>query len=77
MVNNLEKIQAILTLQLGVSKEEVTPDSKLGDDLGADSLDRVEIMMEVEEEFEIDTDERFWENENITVQNILDLIDLK
>ena len=39
--------------QLGVSKEQITPDTSFVNDLGADSLDVVELVMELEEEFDI------------------------
>lgn len=49
-----DKIKNIIVENLGVSPEEVKLDSILSDDLGADSLDAVEISMAIEEEFGID-----------------------
>ncbi len=49
-----EKIKEIIAEQLGVKKEEVTDDAKFIDDLGADSLDTVELVMALEEEFGIE-----------------------
>lgn len=49
-----DKIKNIIVENLGVSPEEVKLDSLLSDDLGADSLDAVEISMAIEEEFGID-----------------------
>lgn len=49
-----DKINNIIVENLGVSPEEVKLDSLLSDDLGADSLDAVEISMAIEEEFGID-----------------------
>ena len=49
----LEKIQAMLAEALNLPIEKVTPDAKIVDDLGADSLDVVEFVMEVEKEFDI------------------------
>ena len=49
-----DKIKNIIVENLGVSPEEVKLDSLLSDDLGADSLDAVEIAMAIEEEFGID-----------------------
>ena len=49
-----EKVKAIIAEQLGVKKEEVTEQSKFIDDLGADSLDTVELVMALEEEFGIE-----------------------
>jgi acyl carrier protein len=49
-----EKIKAIIAEQLGVKPEEVTPSASFIDDLGADSLDTVELVMALEEEFGIE-----------------------
>ena len=48
-----EKVIAIVIEQLGVAKEEVKLESKFVDDLKADSLDVVELVMEFEDEFEV------------------------
>jgi len=49
-----DKIRQIIADQLGVKKEEVTDSAKFVDDLGADSLDTVELVMALEEEFGIE-----------------------
>ncbi|MCM8790489.1 MAG: acyl carrier protein [Candidatus Omnitrophica bacterium] len=49
-----DKIRQIIADQLGVKKEEVTDNAKFVDDLGADSLDTVELVMALEEEFGIE-----------------------
>src|SRR3989344_608404 len=49
-----EKIKAIIAEQLGVKPEEVTPGASFIDDLGADSLDTVELIMALEEEFNVE-----------------------
>ncbi|MDD5504208.1 MAG: acyl carrier protein [Candidatus Omnitrophica bacterium] len=49
-----EKVKAIIAEQLGVKPEEVTSDASFIDDLGADSLDTVELVMALEEEFGIE-----------------------
>ncbi len=51
---DFEKIKSIITEQLGVDEAEVTPDSDFVTDLGADSLDTVELVMALEEEFGIE-----------------------
>ncbi|HRG49138.1 MAG: acyl carrier protein [Leptospiraceae bacterium] len=51
---DLEKIKAIIVEQLGVDETEVTPEAHFIDDLGADSLDTVELVMALEEEFGIE-----------------------
>ena len=70
----LEKVVEIVCNQLEISKEGVTPDSSLVEDLGADSLDTVELVMAFEEEFglEIPDDEA----ENITtIKSAVDWIE--
>jgi len=49
-----DKIKSIIAEQLGVKPEEVTPAASFVDDLGADSLDTVELIMALEEEFNIE-----------------------
>ena len=49
-----EKVKSIIAEQLGVKIEEIKPESRLSDDLGADSLDCVELMMALEEAFGIE-----------------------
>lgn len=49
-----DKVKAIITDQLGVKLEEVTPGASFTSDLGADSLDTVELIMAIEEEFKIE-----------------------
>ncbi len=52
MANKLEeRVKAIIVEQLGVNAEQVTPEASFIDDLGADSLDTVELIMAFEEEF--------------------------
>src|SRR5207302_8657643 len=54
-----ERVKSIIVEQLGVDADEVTPDASFVEDLGADSLDQVELIMAFEEEFgvEISDDE--------------------
>jgi len=49
-----ERVKSIIVDQLGVDEEEVTPSASFVDDLGADSLDTVELVMAFEEEFDIE-----------------------
>ncbi len=49
-----ERVKKIIIDQLGVDEAEVTPEAKFIDDLGADSLDTVELVMALEEEFGIE-----------------------
>ena len=47
-----DRVKKIVIEQLGVSEDQVTPDASFVDDLGADSLDTVELVMALEEEFD-------------------------
>ncbi len=49
-----DKIKSIIADQLGVKGDEVTPEASFIDDLGADSLDTVELIMALEEEFSVE-----------------------
>ena len=52
--NIFERVQDIVVQQLGVDKKKVTLNADFADDLGADSLDTVELVMAIEEEFSIE-----------------------
>ena len=68
-----ERVKKIVVEQLGVKEEDVKNDSSFVEDLGADSLDTVELVMALEEEFECEIPDE--EAEKIqTVQNALDYI---
>ena len=54
MAVDTNKIREIVAEQLGVDADEVTPEASFADDLGADSLDTVELVMALEEEFGIE-----------------------
>lgn len=49
-----EKIRAILCEQLGIEEDDISMDSNIAEDLGADSLDVVDLIMSIEDEFEIE-----------------------
>jgi acyl carrier protein len=69
-----DKVKSIIVEQLGVDEEEVTPDASFVDDLGADSLDTVELVMAFEEEFGIEIPDE--EAEKITrVKEAVDYIE--
>ena len=68
-----DKVKSIIVEQLGVDDEEVTPDASFVDDLGADSLDTVELVMAFEEEFGIEIPDEDAEK-ILTVQNVIDYI---
>ncbi len=69
-----ETIAKIISEQLGHSLDEIQPDTSLVDDLGADSLDAVEVIMAIEEEFSIEIPDEKFENLE-TVQDIVDLVE--
>lgn len=49
-----EKVKAILSEQFDVEEDSITPDTSIAEDLGADSLDVVDLLMSIEDEFEIE-----------------------
>ncbi len=59
-----ERVKKIVIEQLGVADDQVTPDASFVDDLGADSLDTVELVMALEEEFDAEIPDD--EDEKIT-----------
>ena len=65
-----EKIQDILSEQLEIDKDEIKPESLIGDDLGADSLDVVDLLMSLEDEFEVEIPDEAIE----TVKTVGDLV---
>lgn len=68
-----EKVTSIIVDQLGVEKENVKPESSFVDDLGADSMDIVELVMAFEDNFSMQVPDQ--EAENIkTVQDAIDYI---
>ncbi len=68
-----ERVKKLICEQLGVKEEEVQNDASFVDDLGADSLDTVELVMALEEEFETEISDE--EAENITtVKEAIDYI---
>ena len=69
----LEKLQTIVSNQLGIEKSKVLPSADFATDLGADSLDVVELVMAFEEEFEIEIDDEV-AGEMATVKDALDYI---
>ena len=54
MSNTLERVAQVVSDRLGIEAEAVKPESSFRDDLGADSLDVVELIMELEDEFDIE-----------------------
>ncbi len=72
----LDKVKKLIANQLNISEDKITEDSRLIEDLGADSLDTVEMLMTLEDEFGIAIpDEEAMKLS--TVKSIVDLIDSK
>lgn len=70
----LEKIKEILAEQLDVDENSITPDSLLVEDLGADSLDAIDIVMSVEDEFKIEVPDEIVEKIE-SVSDILNFVE--
>ncbi len=58
----LEKVKAILSEQFDVEEDSITTETTLADDLGADSLDVVDLLMSIEDEFEVEIPDEEVEN---------------
>jgi acyl carrier protein len=74
--DTFERVQKIVAEQLGVDAAEVVPGANFANDLGADSLDTVELVMALEEEFEIEIPDDAAEK-MMTVQEAVDYINDK
>ncbi len=72
----LEKIKSIVADQLGVDEDQVTEDASFIDDLGADSLDTVELIMAFEEEFDIEIPDEDAQKIK-TVKDVIEYIESK
>lgn len=73
MADLIERIKKIICEQLDVAEEDVVLEASFVDDLGADSLDQVELIMAMEEEFNVSiTDEDA--EKIVTVQNAIDYV---
>ncbi|MGA8154333.1 MAG: acyl carrier protein [Terriglobales bacterium] len=70
----VEKVKQIISEQLGVDEAEVTPGASFTDDLGADSLDQVELVMALEGAFDLSINDEDTER-ILTVQNAIDYVD--
>ena len=71
---SVEKVNQIISEELGVDEGEVTPSASFVDDLGADSLDTVELVMALEEAFDVEIPDEDAEKIR-TVQDAIDYID--
>ena len=76
MSNTEDQVKKIIVDHLGIDESKVMPNSKFIDDLGADSLDTVELVMAFEEKFNIEIPDDAAET-ILTVQNAIDFIESK
>ena len=74
MIDNLTRLQTIVGKQLGVDPVKVKPESDFVKELGADSLDVVELVMAIEDEFEMEIEDQA-ASQVTTVQDVLDYIE--
>ncbi len=68
-----QRVKAVIAEQLGLSEDEIKPTSSFLEDLGADSIDITELVMAMEEEFEVEIPDEKMENVK-TVQDAIDCI---
>ena len=74
MMSTFDKIKDVIIDKLGVEESKIVPEASFVDDLGADSLDNVELIMELEEEFGLEIPDE--EAEKLTtVGTVVDYID--
>lgn len=74
MEDNLVRLQAIVGKQLGINPTKIKPEADFGKELGADSLDVVELVMAIEDEFEMEIDDKV-ASEIGTVRDALNYIE--
>ena len=73
-MSTFEKVRNMLVEKLGISEDKITPDSEIIKDLGADSLDLVEMLLSLEENFGVTVSDE--QTESIkTVKDIVEIID--
>lgn len=72
--SNADRVKKIIRDQLNITDEQITPEANFIDDLGADSLDQVELVMALEEEFGKDIPEEEAEK-LLTVGSVIEYID--
>ena len=76
MSNTLKRLQEIVGEQISIEPEKVTPNADFGKQLGADSLDVIELVMAIEYEFNIDIEDEY-ASKITTVQDALNYIENK
>lgn len=74
MTDNLIRLQNVVSKQLGIDPINIQPGLDFGEDLGAESLDVVELVMAIEDEFDIDIEDQV-ANQIRTIEDALDYIE--
>ena len=74
METNLFRLQTIVGKQLGIEPNKIKPEANFGQELGADSLDVVELVIAIEDEFEMDIEDKA-ASQIATVQDALNYIE--
>jgi acyl carrier protein len=74
MGDNLTRLQTVVANQLGIDPAKVKPEADFVKELGADSLDVVELVMAIEDEFELDIEDNA-ASQVTTVQDVLDYLE--
>ena len=75
-MSTLDKVKEVIIDKLGVEEDKIVPEASFVDDLGADSLDTVELIMQLEEEFGIEIPDEEAEKMT-TVKSVVDYIEDK
>ena len=73
-MSTLDKVKEVIIDKLGVEEDKIVPEASFVDDLGADSLDTVELIMQLEEEFGIEIPDEDAEKMT-TVESVVDYIE--
>ena len=74
MVNTLSRLQMVVSKQLGIDSSKIKPESDFIKELGAESLDVIELVMAIEDEFDIEIEDEI-ANQITTVRGALDYIE--
>ena len=74
MSDTIAKVKAVVADKLGKEESEITVEKKFIDDLGADSLDLTELIMALEDEFDIDEIDDDDAEKFVTVQDVVDYV---
>ena len=74
-MSTLDKVKEVIIDKLGVEEDKIVPEASFVDDLGADSLDTVELIMQLEEEFGIEIPDEDAEKMT-TVKSVVDYIEV-